>query len=85
MLLVCKVDKLGDGQHKDCEVCIIQDIKDEKRNKLKENIKILEELNINLNEIMEKIKKLFQKLEKDKEDSKLSYLKINFKYENYIY
>ena len=68
---LCKVDKLGDGQHKDCEVCIIQNIKDEKRNKLKENIKILEELNINLNEIMEKIKKLFQKLEKDKEDSKL--------------
>ena len=68
---LCKVDKLGDGQHKDCEVCIIQNIKDEKRNKLKENIKILEELNINLNEIMEKIKKFFQKLEKDKEDSKL--------------
>ena len=68
---LCKVDKLGDGQHKDCEVCIIQNIKDEKRNKLKENIKILEELNINLNENMEKIKKLFQKLEKDKEDSKL--------------
>ena len=68
---LCKVDKLGDGQHKDCEVCIIQNIKDEKRNKLKENIKILEELNINLNENMEKIKKLFQKSEKDKEDSKL--------------
>ena len=33
----------GYGQHFNCEVCLIKDIKDEKKNKLKENIKYLED------------------------------------------
>ena len=32
------------GQHSNCKYCYIDDIKDEKKNKLKENIKYLEEL-----------------------------------------
>ena len=30
----------GKGQHKDCNICLIKDIKDEKINKLNENIKL---------------------------------------------
>ena len=33
------------GKHKDCNICLIENIKDEKINKLKDNIKCLEELN----------------------------------------
>ena len=36
---IAKLNVKGDGQHKDCDVCDIKSIKDEKKNKLKENIK----------------------------------------------
>ena len=41
---ICKIRKDEIGKHKDCNVCTIEEIKDEKINKLKENIKCLEEL-----------------------------------------
>ena len=41
---LCKIKKNEIGKHKDCDVCFIEDIKDEKKNKLKENIQYLEEL-----------------------------------------
>ena len=41
---LCKINKNGDGRHKDCNVCSIEDIKEEKKNKLIENIKCLEGL-----------------------------------------
>ena len=68
---LCKVNEIGDGQHKDCDVCIIQNIKDEKKNKLKENIKFLEKLDNNFNNVMKEIIELSQKIEKDKDDLKL--------------
>ena len=37
---LCKLKENGDGKHKDCDACNIKSIKDEKKNKLKENIKI---------------------------------------------
>ena len=43
-LCLCKNKEKGYGQHFDCNVSLIENIKDEKRNKLKENINILEEL-----------------------------------------
>ena len=49
-LCLCKSDKKGDGQHKDCDICITEDIKDEKKNKLIDNIKYLEELENKYNE-----------------------------------
>ena len=39
---IAKLNKKGEGQHKDCDICYIEEIKDEKKNKLKENIKLLE-------------------------------------------
>ena len=41
----------GYGQHFNCEVCLIKDIKDEKKNKLKENIKYLEDSSKNIKNI----------------------------------
>ena len=46
---IAKIKEEGYGQHSDCDVCHIKNIKDEKRNKLKENIKNLEELYRNIN------------------------------------
>ena len=35
---ICKISKNGKGQHKDCDICCIEDIKKEKKSKLKDNI-----------------------------------------------
>ena len=35
---LCKIKSKGNGQHNNCNVCNIEDIKNEKKNKLKENI-----------------------------------------------
>ena len=68
---LCKLNGKGAGQHKDCDVCYIEKIKEEKKNKLKENIKCLEELQNKFNEDMNKLKEIFEKIEKDKDDLKL--------------
>ena len=71
---VCCVSKIkvnGYGQHKDCNVCAIQDIKEEKKNKLKENIKYLEDLSSNLNDSIKELKILYDKIEEKKEQLKL--------------
>ena len=79
---IAKLNEIGDGQHKDCEVYILQKIKEEKKNKLKENIKCLEELQNKFNESMESLKKIFQDIEKDKDDLKLEIQNIFTKIRN---
>ena len=46
------------GQHSDCNVSYIDDIKDEKRNKLKENINNLEELYKQIDQSIIKLKEI---------------------------
>ena len=53
-----KIKNKKNGQHTDCEIYLIEDIKDKKKNKLNENIKCLEDLsNILENTINELIHK----------------------------
>ena len=59
------------GQHKDCDICIIEDIKEEKKNKLKDNIKYLEDLSNNFTDSIKEIKIIFDKIEERKEQLKL--------------
>jgi len=49
-------------------VCIIQDIKEDKKNKLKNNIIILEKLNEKLKDSTNELNTLFNKIDKDKEN-----------------
>ena len=49
-------------------MCIIQDIKEDKKNKLKNNIIILEKLNEKLKESTNELNTLFNKIDKDKEN-----------------
>jgi len=73
---ITKIKGKYNGQHTDCDICFIEDIKNEKMNKLNENIKILEELNINLQESINKIKIIFENNEKKKEEIKIEIQKI---------
>ena len=81
---LCKINEKGDGQHKDCEIFSIEKIKDEKKNKLKENIKCLEDLENKFNENINKLKDIFDKIEKDKDDLKLNVQNIFTKIRNII-
>ena len=81
---LCKINEGEDGQHKDCDVCLISKIIDEKKNKLIENIKSLENLEKKFNESIEKLKEIFQKIEKDKEGLKLEIQNIFTKLRNAI-
>jgi len=65
---LCKLNMNGDGEHKDCDVCSIKDIKDEKKNALNNNIKKLEEISATFEESIKEIKSLSDKINKKKEE-----------------
>ena len=79
-----KIKGNGNGQHFNCDVCIINDIKDDKKNKLVENIKYLEELSNNLENLVKELKNLFEMINNNKEKLKLDISKIFTKIRNVI-
>ena len=71
-----KIKQKGNGQHSDCDVCLIEDIKEEKKNKLKVNIENLERLSNSLEASINKLKSLSEKINENKENLKLNIQKI---------
>lgn len=74
---ISKFNVKGSGKHSKCDLCIIEDIKDKKKEVLNENIKVLEDLSKNLNNSISDLKKLFSKINEDKENLK-KYIQIVF-------
>ena len=74
----------GNGQHKDCNICFIKEIKDEKRNKLKDNLKLLENLSNTFKKSINEIKILFEKMTEDKDKLKLKVQNIFTKFRNIL-
>ena len=70
-LCIAKIKEKGYGQHSECEVINIEKIKDEKRNILKVNINYLDELNKQIDESINKLKEIFEQMNKNKEKLKL--------------
>ena len=62
------------GKHKDFDVCLIKDIKDEKRQNLQKNIDILSDLLNNLEESINNLKIIIEKINENKEQLKLNIL-----------
>ena len=81
---IAKINGKGVGQHKDCEISFIEDIKEEKKNKLKENIKCLEDLQNKFNDSMESLKNIYKNIEKDKDELKLEIQNIFTKIRNVL-
>ena len=79
---ICKIKTKNAGKHGDCGICLIEEIKNEKKNKLKENITYLKELSNNLEEAINELKNIFEKASKDKEELKLNIQKIFTKLRN---
>ena len=68
---ISKIKDKGNGLYSDCEICFIEDVKDEKRNILNENIKNLEEFSKTINSSIFELKQILEKINKDKEELKL--------------
>ena len=81
---ISKIKEKGYGQHKDCEISIIENIKEEKRKNLKENIKYLESLSNNFIDSLKEMKILFENINKNKEELKLKIQKIFTRIRNAI-
>ena len=73
---VSKINKKGYGQHKDCDICIIEEIKEEKKLKFNENIKEFENLSNNINESINRLKNIFDEINNKKEEMKIQIQKI---------
>ena len=73
---IAKIEGEGNGQHKDCNVCFIKNIKNEKKNNLNKNIKYLEDLSNKLDDSIKELKIIFEKISKNKEELKLKIQKI---------
>ena len=83
-LCISKIKSENNGQHKDCDVCLVKDIKDEKKNKLKENIKYLENLSNTLQNSINELKILYEKINENKEELKLKIQNIFTKIRNIL-
>ena len=73
---ISKIKGKGNGQHTDCEIYFIEDIKNEKKNNLKRNIQILKELSNSFSKSMNELKIIFEKITEKKETLKLNIQKI---------
>ena len=81
---ITKIKRKGNGQHTDCNVCNIEDIKEEKKNKFDKNIKYLEELLNIINPSIDELKKIYEKINKNKDNLKLDIQKIFTQIRNVI-
>ena len=79
---ITKLKGENNGQHSDCDICFIKDIENEKRNKLKDNIKCLEDISINLEQKINELKPIYDKIDKSKEELKTNIQKIFTKLRN---
>ena len=72
------------GQHSDCQIYNIEDIQNEKKNKLNENINSLENLSYSLDDSIVTLKKLFEKINQNREYVKCKIQTIFTKIRNTI-
>ena len=73
---ITKIKAKDNGQHKDCEICLLKDIENDKKNKLIENIKSLEDLSQTLQKSIDELKNIFNNMNEKKEKLKLDIQKI---------
>ena len=73
---LCKIKDEGIGQHKDCDACLIKDIKEEKKKNFEKNVQFLKSLLNSFEQMNNELILLFEKINKDKEELKLKIQKI---------
>ena len=64
------------GQHSDCDICFIKNIENEKKSKLKDNMKCLEDISFDIEQKINQLKLIYEKIDKDKEELKINIQKV---------
>ena len=81
---LCKIREKGDGQHTECNACHISEIKEDKKIKLKNNIKLLKELTQNVKKMLKEVKKIYERTKPKIEDVKLNIKNIFTNFRNLL-
>ena len=81
---ITKIKGKGYGQHTDCNICFIEDIKEEKKNSFFGNIKKLENLSNTMEQILTNFKMMAEKVNENKEGLKRQIQKIFTKIRNIL-
>ena len=68
---ISKNEGKGNGLHKDCNICKIEEIKEEKTKILNDNIKKMEDLSKQFGDLMEELKKNYEKVTKEAAKTKI--------------
>ena len=79
---ITKIKGKGNGQHSDCDIFFIEDIKEEKKSKLNQNIKYLEELSIGLEKSINNFNNILENVNLKKENLEKKIVKIFTKLRN---
>ena len=79
---IIKFQKNGKGLHSKCEIYPIEEVKDQMKDNLNQNIKLLEELSISLDKSINELKDIFEKINENKETIKIKIQKIFTKLRN---
>ena len=81
---ISKIKKNEFGKHKDCDVCIIEDIKEEKEKQFLDNFKYYENFSEKNKDLINNLKEILEEINKEKEDLKLKIQQIFTKIRNTI-
>ena len=81
---IIKFKKNGKGLHSECEVYPIEEVKDQMKENLNQNINLLEELSVSLEKSITELKNIFEKINENKEDVKIKIQKLFTKLRNEI-
>ena len=81
---VTKIKGLGNGQHSDCDICFIEDISNERKKLLKQNIIYLQNNRNSFDSLINKIKEAYKELSDRKELLKIKIQKLFTKIRNDI-
>jgi len=81
---ITKIKKKGKGQHTDCDICLIEDIKDTKKDLLNKNYTVLEELSKNIGNSINELKDILETINTNKYNLKLKIQKTFTEIKNKI-
>ena len=81
---ICKIERKDYGAHSKCDVCNIEDITEEMKNNLKNNINKLEELSKGIIESINKLKIIYENINNNKDKLKEDVQKIFTKIRNSV-
>ena len=82
-LCTSKIKEKGKyGQHSDCDICLLKNIKDEKKSQLKDNLDKLNELSNQIEKNINELKLIFERMNKSKEELKAKVQSIFCKLRN---